>query len=100
MLVDGSSLIFRAFFGVPQTVRAPDGRPVNAVRGFLDNLARLLTERRPRRLAVASDEEWRPRGRVDPIPPHQAHSGPRPGPPRPVPPLPLRHAVPGAVGGT
>src|SRR5258708_27984356 len=48
LLVDGSSLIFRAFFGVPQTVVSPDGRPVNAVRGFLDYLARFLIDRRPR----------------------------------------------------
>jgi 5'-3' exonuclease len=48
LLIDGSSLIFRAFYGVPaDSVRAPDGRAVNAVRGFLDNLGRLITERRP-----------------------------------------------------
>jgi len=41
LLVDGSSLIFRAYFGVPNTIRAPDGRLVNGVRGFLDMLARL-----------------------------------------------------------
>ena len=40
MLIDGSSLMFRAFYGLPVTsFRAPDGQPVNAVRGFLDMLA-------------------------------------------------------------
>ena len=41
LLVDGSSLIFRAFFGVPASFRSPDGKPVNAVRGFMDDLERI-----------------------------------------------------------
>jgi len=98
MLVDGSSLIFRAYYGVPQTVRAPDGRPVNAVRGFLDNLARLLTERRPRHLAVASDEEWRPRWRVDLIPSYKAHRTAEPVPPGLIPQFPVIHEILAAVG--
>ncbi|HEU5486667.1 MAG TPA: flap endonuclease, partial [Microlunatus sp.] len=36
MLLDTASLYFRAFFGVPDSFRAPDGTPVNAVRGLLD----------------------------------------------------------------
>src|SRR5256885_15221027 len=75
MFVDGSSLIFRAFFGVPTSMRSPDGKPVNGVRGFMDRLATLITEYRPGRLAVASDEEWRPGGRGGPSPPPQAHRG-------------------------
>src|SRR5213080_3719351 len=98
MLVDGSSLIFRAYFGVPQTVRSPDGRPVNAVRGFLDNLARLLTERRPRRLAVASDEEWRPRWRVELIPSYKAHRVAEPVPHGLIPQFPVIHEILEAVG--
>ncbi len=73
LLIDGSSLIFRAFYGVPQTTRAPDGTLVNAVRGFLDMLARLVTERKPRRLAVATDEDWRPDWRVELIPSYKVH---------------------------
>jgi 5'-3' exonuclease len=98
MLVDGSSQIFRAFFGVPQTVRAPDGRLVNAVRGFLDNLARQLTERRPRHLAVASDEDWRPRWRVELIPSYKAHRTAEPVPPGLIPQFPVIHEVLAAVG--
>ena len=60
MFVDGSSLVFRAFYGVPTSMRSPDGKPVNGVRGFMDRLATLIGEYRPGRLAVASDEEWRP----------------------------------------
>ncbi len=47
MLLDAASLYFRAFYGVPESIRAPDGTPVNAVRGFCDMVSRLLTERRP-----------------------------------------------------
>jgi 5'-3' exonuclease len=72
-LADGSSLIFRAFYGVPQSTRAPDGTLVNAVRGFLDTLARLITERRPRHVAVTTDEDWRPDWRVDLIPSYKVH---------------------------
>ncbi|MBN9170921.1 MAG: flap endonuclease, partial [Microbacterium sp.] len=43
MLLDSASLYFRAFYGVPDTVRSPDGTPVNAVRGFLDIIAKLVT---------------------------------------------------------
>ena len=42
MLLDTASLYYRAFFGVPDTVRAPDGTPVNAIRGLLDMIARLV----------------------------------------------------------
>jgi 5'-3' exonuclease len=80
-MVDGSSLIFRAFFGVPQTVKGPSGISVNAIRGFLDYLARFITDRRPRRLVVATDEDWRPRFRVDAIPSYKAHRTAEPIPP-------------------
>jgi 5'-3' exonuclease len=69
MLVDGSSLMFRAFFGLPVTAfKAPDGQPMNAVRGFIDMLARLVTDRKPRAIVVATDEDWRPAFRVNVIP--------------------------------
>jgi 5'-3' exonuclease len=68
MLLDGSSLMFRAFFGLPVTAfKAPNGQPVNAVRGFLDMLARLVTDRKPKALVVATDEDWRPAFRVNVI---------------------------------
>lgn len=68
LLLDGSSLMFRAFFGIPVgAFKAPDGQPVNAVRGFLDMLARLVTDRNPKALVVATDEDWRPAFRVNVI---------------------------------
>jgi 5'-3' exonuclease len=85
LLVDGSSLIFRAYYGVPASVRSPDGRPVNAVRGFLETLARLVTSRGPGRLAVASDFDWRPAWRVELIPSYKAHRTAEPVPPALIP---------------
>ncbi|MHA7135037.1 5'-3' exonuclease [Oerskovia turbata] len=73
LLLDSASQYFRAFFGVPDSVRAPDGTPVNAVRGFLDTIAVLVTERRPARLVACWDDDWRPSFRVDAIPSYKAH---------------------------
>ena len=98
MFVDGSSLIFRAFFGVPTSMRSPDGKPVNAVRGFMDRLATLVTERRPGRLAVASDEDWRPEWRVGLIPSYKAHRVAEPIPPQLEPQMPIIHDVLEAAG--
>ena len=98
LFVDGSSLIFRAFHGVPRSVRSPDGRPVNAVRGFMDTLARLVGSRHPRRLAVASDDDWRPAWRVELIPSYKAHRTAEPIPPELEPQMPLIHDVLDAVG--
>lgn len=81
LLVDGSSLIFRAFYGVPGSVRSPHGEQINAVRGFLDTLARLISTRRPRRIAVAADDDWRPRWRVDLMPEYKAQRVAEPVPP-------------------
>ncbi|MGP4110862.1 5'-3' exonuclease [Streptomyces sp. 4N509B] len=73
MLLDTASLYFRAYFGVPESVRAPDGTPVNAVRGLLDFIARLVTDHRPTALVACMDEDWRPAWRVELIPSYKAH---------------------------
>ncbi|MFL6155690.1 MAG: 5'-3' exonuclease H3TH domain-containing protein [Marmoricola sp.] len=73
MLLDTASLYFRAFYGVPDTVRAPDGTPVNAVRGLLDFISRLTEEYRPTHLVCCWDNDWRPQWRVDLIPSYKAH---------------------------
>ena len=72
--MDSASLYFRAFFGIPESAaRAPDGRPVNAVRGFLDMVATLVRTRRPDRLVCALDEAWRPAWRVALIGSYKTH---------------------------
>ncbi len=73
MLLDSASLYFRAFYGVPDTVRAADGTPVNAVRGFLDIIAKLVTLYRPTHLVACWDDDWRPQWRVDLIPSYKTH---------------------------
>ena len=73
MLLDAASLYFRAFYGVPTSVTAPDGRPVNAVRGFLDMTARLVTTHDPTRLVACWDDDWRPEFRVAALPSYKAH---------------------------
>lgn len=73
MLLDTASLYFRAFHGVPEQVRAPDGAPVNAIRGLLDMIARLVSTRRPGRLVACWDDDWRPAFRVAAIPSYKAH---------------------------
>ncbi|MFD8549435.1 5'-3' exonuclease H3TH domain-containing protein [Streptomyces sp. NPDC059649] len=73
MLLDTASLYFRAYFGVPESVRAPDGTPVNAVRGLLDFIARLVQDHHPDDLAACMDFDWRPQWRVDLIPSYKAH---------------------------
>ncbi|MHB8717663.1 MAG: 5'-3' exonuclease [Candidatus Dormibacteria bacterium] len=98
MLLDGSSLVFRAFHGVPATVRAPDGRPVNAVRGFFETLARLLLTQRPRHVAVAADDDWRPAWRVELIPSYKLHRTAEPVPPLLEPQMPVIDEVLDAIG--
>jgi len=83
MVLDSASMYFRAFFGVPE-VLAPDGTPVNAVRGFLDFISRLVGDYRPSHLVCAWDNDWRPQWRVELIPSYKSHrvlaatSGPQP----------------------
>ena len=73
MLLDTPSLYFRAFFGVPESVTASDGTPVNAIRGLLDMIARLVRERSPHSVVACMDADWRPRFRVDALPSYKAH---------------------------
>ena len=73
LLVDGSSMIFRAYYGVPAGDPGPDGFHVNAIRGFLERLGRLVAQRRPRHVAVADDQAWRPDWRVELIQTYKSH---------------------------
>lgn len=73
LLLDTPSLYFRAYYGVPEAVRSPDGTPVNAVRGLIDMVAWLITERKPQRLVCAMDADWRPQFRVDLLPTYKLH---------------------------
>ncbi|WP_345702043.1 5'-3' exonuclease [Kitasatospora terrestris] len=73
MLLDTASLYFRAYFGVPESMKSPDGQPVNAVRGLLDFITRLVQDHRPDQLVACMDADWRPQWRVDLIPSYKTH---------------------------
>lgn len=73
MLLDSASLYFRAFYGVPDRRRTPEEVPTNAVRGFLDMVATLITDHRPSHLVGCWDDDWRPQFRVDLLPTYKAH---------------------------
>ncbi|CAN5371081.1 5'-3' exonuclease [soil metagenome] len=72
LLLDTASMYFRAYFGMPEYA-APDGTNVNAVRGMLDYVSRLVEEYRPTDLVCCWDNDWRPQWRVDLIPSYKAH---------------------------
>jgi 5'-3' exonuclease len=72
-LLDLAGIYFRAFFAVPTSMTSPDGRPVNAVRGSLDILARVITDARPTRVVACLDLDWRPAWRVALIPSYKTH---------------------------
>ncbi|HET9173077.1 MAG TPA: 5'-3' exonuclease [Actinospica sp.] len=73
MLLDTPTLYYRAFFALPDSMTAPDGRPVNAVRGTLDFITHLVTNYRPDRLIACFDADWRPAFRVELLPSYKAH---------------------------
>jgi len=73
LLLDTASLYFRAFYGVPDSMRAPDGTPVNAVRGLLDFIGRLVSDLSPERMVACMDADWRPAFRVEALPSYKAH---------------------------
>jgi 5'-3' exonuclease len=73
MLIDAANLYFRAYYALPESITAPDGRPVNAVRGYLDMSAALIERRRPRRFVSCLDLDWRPAFRVKLVPSYKAH---------------------------
>jgi 5'-3' exonuclease len=64
LLLDTSALMYRAFFSMPTTVTAPDGRPVNALHGYLDMTASLIASRKPAACVHVYDDDWRPAPRV------------------------------------
>ena len=65
LLLDVSSLMYRAFFAWGQELRSPGGQPVGAVHGYLDMVTRLVATRRPEEVVHVYDHEWRPVARTD-----------------------------------
>jgi 5'-3' exonuclease len=98
LLVDGSSLIFRAYYGALRSRPNAGRKDANAVGPFLERLARLIVQRRPRHVAVADDAAWRPDWRVERIPTYKSHRVAEPIPPALEPQVPVIQAILGAIG--
>jgi 5'-3' exonuclease len=64
LLLDVSSLAYRAYFALKDSVRAPDGRPMGAVHGYLGMVTRLIVSRRPDSVVHVYDHDWRPTART------------------------------------
>jgi 5'-3' exonuclease len=73
MLLDSASLWYRAYYGMPDTMVAPDGTLVNAIRGYLDMTARLITMYQPNRLVACIEGDWRPSWRISLFPDYKAN---------------------------
>src|SRR5699024_8866813 len=73
LILDTASLYYRAFYGVPDTLRAPDGTCVNAVRGTVDFVSLLVQEHRPDIVIAAWDDDWRPAWRVALLDSYKTH---------------------------
>ena len=73
MLLDSASLWYRAYYGMPDTLVAPDGTPVNAIRGYIEMTARLISIYKPDRLVACLDGDWRPSWRVELFPEYKAN---------------------------
>jgi len=98
LLIDGSSLIFRAYYGALRGPPNAQRKDANAVGPFLERLARLIVQRRPRHLAVADDQAWRPDWRVELVPTYKSHRVAEPIPPALEPQVPVIQAILAAIG--
>ena len=65
---DLSSLAYRSYYGLPDSIKGVDGRPVNAIKGYLDSLNRFLKTHHPKSVIHAVDQNWRPSWRVNLLP--------------------------------
>jgi len=73
LALDSASLYYRSFYALPEKMTAPDGRPHNAIRGFLTTVARLVDLHSPETVVACWDNDWRPAWRVDLIESYKSH---------------------------
>jgi 5'-3' exonuclease len=78
LLLDVSSLGYRAYFGLRDLVRAPDGTSVGAVFGYLDMVTKLVVSRRPDEVVHVYDHDWRPTMRTQLYPGYKSNRPPEP----------------------
>jgi 5'-3' exonuclease len=98
LFIDGSSLIFRAYYGFRGSANTADGLQVNAIRGFLERLGGLIDDRQPRQVVVAADWAWRPDWRVDLIAGYKSHRVAEPVPAGLAPQIAVIYALLEAIG--
>ena len=73
LALDSASLYYRSYYGMPSSMTAPDGRPHNALRGFLSTITRLVTMHSASSVVAAWDTDWRPQWRVEALPTYKTH---------------------------
>ena len=73
MAIDLSSLAYRSYYGLPDSLRSAEGKPVNAIKGYLDAILRLKKVYKPINVYHALDENWRPEWRVKLLPEYKSH---------------------------
>jgi 5'-3' exonuclease len=73
LLIDSASLWYRAYYGMPDTLLSPNGEPINAIRGYLDMVARLIVQYKPQRIVAAIEGDWRPTWRTELFPGYKAN---------------------------
>ena len=78
LLVDTSSLMYRAFFALPTSITDAEGHAVNAVRGYLDMVSTVALEFRPDRIQHCWDHSEVPAGRLDHYPGYKSDRKPPP----------------------
>ena len=78
ILLDTSSLLYRAYFGLSKAITDAEGRPAQAVHGYLDMTARLVRDRGPAEVVHCLDDDWRPAARVAAYAGYKAHRPPDP----------------------
>jgi 5'-3' exonuclease len=98
LMVDGSSLIFRSYYGARRRSGVAGEEHVNAVAPFLDRLAAVIEQRGPSHLVVAEDRAWRPAWRVELIASYKSHRVADPAPPDLAPQLPVIGEILAAAG--
>jgi 5'-3' exonuclease len=78
VLLDVSSLMYRAHFAMGDTIKDPSGAQVGAIHGYLDMVTRLLVSRKPDEVVHVYDHEWRPTARTDIYPGYKSNRPPEP----------------------
>jgi len=71
-LIDASPYLFRSFFSLPRTIADGEGRPVNAVYGFMKFIAKYIADERPTHIGVAFDRHFNQSFRNELYPPYKA----------------------------